>query len=90
MTLQQLNNLDELELQLILYVVNVVDPMTFPKIDFSPRNLTFFRHEFLVKKLVNAFPNVLPEGHVAYASLLSKLGYTLEIPKPTEEPTGSI
>jgi hypothetical protein len=88
MTLNQLNSLDELELAMALVVVNVIDPMTCPKIEFLPRDLTWFRHEFLIKKLVNAFPKLLPDGYTTYVSLLSKLGYVFEIPKqPTEIPT---
>lgn len=68
-----------------LYVVNVVDPLKLPKMNVAPRHLTWFRHEFLIKKLVESFPTVLPEGQNTYVSLLNKLGYheiKLEEPKP--------
>ena len=91
MTLNQLQSLTEDELAICLYVVNVIDPMTCPKMEFEPRNLTWFRHEFLIRKLVNAFPKLLPEGHATYVSLLAKLGYVFEIPKqPTSPETSSV
>ena len=79
MTLDQLHSLDEQELAMILVVVNIIDPMTCPKIQFEPRQLTWFRHEFLVKKLVDAFPKLKPEGHTIYLSLMEKLGIKGEI-----------
>jgi hypothetical protein len=75
MTLNQLKSLTEDELAMCLYVVNLVDPLKLPAINMAPRHLTWFKHEFLIKKLVNAYPNVLPEGQATYISLLNKLGY---------------
>ena len=91
MTLDQLDNLTEQEMAIILVVVNIIDPLECPKMQFEPRQLTWFRHEFLIKKLVNAFPKVLPEGRDIYCSLLKKLNYTLEIKQdePKSESTGS-
>ncbi len=92
MTLNQLETLTEDELAMCLYIVNVIDPMTCPKMEFEPRNLTWFKHEFLVKKIVNSYTRVLPEGHATYVSLLGKLGYVFEFPKeqPTSPETSSV
>lgn len=79
MTINQLETLTESELEMILYIVNIIDPMTFPKVEFQPRTLTWFKHKMLVQKLVNAFPRVLPEGHATYQSLMNKLGVQGEI-----------
>jgi hypothetical protein len=81
MTLSQLESLDEQELAICLYIVNVIDPLTCPKMELAYRDLVWFKHEFLIKKLVNAFPKLLPEGHAAYVSLLKKLNYEFKIPK---------
>lgn len=91
MTLNQLETLTEDELAMCLYIVNVIDPLAAPKMEFEPRNLTWFKHEFLVKKIVNSYTRLLPEGHATYVSLLDKLGYKFEIPKqPTSTETSSV
>lgn len=93
MTLNQLETLTEDELALALYVVNVIEPLDIPKMQFEPRQLTWFRHEALVEKLVRAFPKLLPEGHPIFVSLMEKLGIKGEIRKqepPQPEATSSI
>jgi hypothetical protein len=82
MTLNQLETLTEDELALALYIVNVIEPLDIPKMQFEPRQLTWFRHEALVEKLVRAFPKLLPEGHPIFVSLMEKLGVKGEIRKP--------
>lgn len=95
MTLNQLETLSEDELAFALYVVNVIDPPCVPKIEFQPRHLTWFQADDLNKKLVNAFPKVLPEGHAVFTSLMQKLGVKIEINKieppcpPTQNETSS-
>lgn len=84
MTLNQLETLTEDELAMALYIVNVIAPSELPKMEFEPRHLTWWRHEFLVKKIVDSYRRVLPECHATYIALLEKLGYKFEIPK--EEP----
>lgn len=79
MTLNQLKELDEDELSICLYIVNVVSPITLPKMEFKPKQLVWFRHDMLVKKLLDAFPSLKPEGHAIYSSLLKKLGVQHEI-----------
>jgi hypothetical protein len=80
MTLNQLNSLDDQELMICLYIVNIISPPDCPKTEFGPNALTWFKHEFLVRKIVNAFPKILPEGYAVYVSLLDKLGYKFELP----------
>lgn len=90
MTLEQLNSLTEDELGMALFVVNVVDPLKLPKMNLAPRHLTWFRHEFLVKKLVDSYNTVLPEGRATYISLLNKLGYNeIKLEEPKAETTAS-
>jgi hypothetical protein len=43
----------------------------------------------LVKKLLDAFPSLKPEGHTSYSSLLKKLGIQHEI-KYEQPPTPAI
>jgi hypothetical protein len=87
MTLNQLETLTEDELALALYVVNVIEPLEAPKMEFEPRHLTWFRHQALVEKLVRAFPKLLPEGHPTFVSLMEKLGVKGEVRKPEPPPT---
>lgn len=69
-----------------LYIVNIIAPLESSKIEFEPRHLTWWRHEFLVKKIVDSYKRVLPERHTTYVSLLEKLGYKFEIPKEESLP----
>lgn len=78
MTLNQLESLTEDELAMCLYVVNVISPPDIPKVEFTARNLTWFRHDMLVQKLVDATPKVKEEAHDIYFSLLGKLGVKIE------------
>ena len=55
MTLNQLETLTEDELALALYVVNVIAPLEVPKMTFEPRHLTWFKHDMLIKKLLDSF-----------------------------------
>lgn len=92
MTLNQLETLTEDELALALYVVNVVAPPVLPKMTFEPRHLTWFRHDMLIKKLLDSFTKLKPEGHATYTSLMQKLGVKVEIKQnetPRTETTGS-
>lgn len=93
MTLNQLQSLDEQELAMCLFVVNVIDPPGIPKMEFQPRHLTWFRRDALNHKLLQAVPKLLPEAHPIFISLMEKLGVKVEIKKvepPQPEPTSSI
>ena len=100
MTLKQLNSFDEQELDLILYVVNILNPPGVPKMEFEPHHLKWFKTDVLIPKLIAIFPKLKPEGHPIYLSLMEKLGVKGEIkyeqppvPMPitaSAEATGSI
>ena len=53
MTLAQLEDLNEDELAMGLYVVNNIAPPVVPQMTFEPRNLTWFKHDELIKKMLN-------------------------------------
>lgn len=93
MTINQLNTLTEEELSIVLYIVNVVSPLSFPKIEFKPENLVWFKHDALVKKLLDTFPSIKPEGHEIFKSLMLKLGVKVDInivPPPPPPVSGSV
>jgi len=79
MTTEQFENLTEDEIGICLHIVNVIAPPKSPSIEFEPRQLTWFKHDMLVKKLLGAFPSIKPEGHAIYSSLLKKLGVEHQI-----------
>ncbi len=84
MTLNQLISLTEQELDLCLYIVNVTFPLNAPKMELEPRHLTWFKDDVLIRKLLDAFPRLKPEGHATYTSLMEKLSVKVEItPVPT-------
>jgi len=89
MTLSQLESLSDDELAMALYIVNVLKPVQPPIGEINPRGLTWFKHDLLVKKILDCFPLVKPEHHPIFVSLLDKLGVKVEIhaqppPPPTE------
>jgi hypothetical protein len=90
MTLSQLDSLTEDELAMCLHVVNILQPVK-PPLEIQPRGLTWFKHDMLVKKIVDSFQEVKPEHHSVYVSLLQKLGVQANITcnPPPEPPTGS-
>ena len=97
MTLNQLETLSEDELALCLFINNVTFPMECPKIELTARQLTWLRHDMLIKKLLDAFPRLKPEAHPIYSSMMQKLGVKVEIkqqpnelPTPETPPTASI
>jgi hypothetical protein len=92
MTLHQLHNLSEDEVDFILYVFNVIDPVTSPKMEIlRPQQLVSIRHEVLVQRLLNTVPKLKLEYHSFFISLMEKLGVKVEIkqsPQP-EQPISS-
>ena len=92
MTLNQLESLTEDELCLCLYIVNVTFPVECPKMEFTPRQLTWLKHDALVKKLTDAFPRLKHEAHPIYSSLLTKLGiqHQIKYEQPQPPVSGSI
>ena len=81
MTLNQLETLSESELDMALYIINVIAPPDLPKMTFEPRHLTWFNHEQLIKKFLEVFPKLNTEGHPIYVSLMQKLGICIQIQK---------
>lgn len=87
MTIEQLSSLNEQELMLCLYVVNVLSPVKGVG-EIPPRGLTWFRKGELEKRLMAAFNQVKPDAHSIYSSLLTKLNIQHEI-KYEQPPSGS-
>lgn len=87
MTFSQISLLSEDELDMVLFVINVIDPIR-PPLEIQPYGLTWFKPGILEKKLTDAFPKVKPEFHSIYSSLLNKLGIQHEI-KYEQLPSGS-
>lgn len=83
MTRYQLEDLTEDELAIVLYVVNVIAPPVAPKMTWEVNHLLWFRHDQLVKKLIDVFPKLKPEGHATYVSLMQKLGICVQIQQPS-------
>ena len=61
--------------------------------EFDMTTIKWFRHDMLVKKLLNSFPSILIEGHPTYISLMQKLGVKIEVnqqsppvPTPPSDP----
>ena len=87
MTLEQLSSLTEDELALCLFIVNRVFPVK-PKIEVTPRGLTWFRPGVLEKKIMDSFQKIKPEYHGLFSSVLNKLDIKHEIRYETP-PSGS-
>ena len=73
MRISQLQSLTEEELQLLLYIVNVVEPLTIPKIEIGPKELLWFRHDALLWKLSQQESKLTPEGQTIFQGLMAKL-----------------
>jgi len=97
MTRNQLEDLTDEEKALALVIVNDIAPPVLPKMTFEARHLTWFRHDQLIKKFIDVFPRLNPEGRATYVSLMHKLGVCVQIQQPpvceassSAAPTGSI
>lgn len=86
MTLNQLQSLTDDELAMALYIVNNINPLTIPPGPLDPRDLTWFKHSFLIQRFIDAFSKLKPEGHATYKSLMEKLGMKVEINPIPENP----
>jgi hypothetical protein len=82
MTLNQLQDLTDEELALALVIINDIAPPILPKMTFEPKHLTWFRQEQLIKKFLDVFQKLKPEGHSTYVSLMQKLGVCVQIQQP--------
>jgi len=65
--------LTEDELALLLYVVNVIDPMTIPKMEIGVKELPWLRQQLLVEKLLKQKDKLKPEGQEVLRSLVAKI-----------------
>ena len=76
MRISQLQSLTQEELELLLYVVNIIEPLTAPKIEIGPKQLLWFKHDMLLRKLANQESKLTPEGQVIFKGLMDKLNKT--------------
>lgn len=76
MRIGQLQSLTQDELALLLYIVNVIDPISIPKMEFGPKELLWFKHDALLWKLAQQEPKLTPEGKEIFQGLMSKLNKT--------------
>jgi hypothetical protein len=79
MRISQLESLDESELSLLLYVVNVLEPIQSPKFVIDkPKQLLWVRHDALLWKLSRHQSKLTDEGKKIFNSLMIKLNKTPE------------
>jgi hypothetical protein len=76
MRIGQLKSLTEDELALCLYIVNVIAPTTFPKLEYTPRQLTWFKHDALLWKVAQQEAKLTDEGKKIFHGLMTKLNRT--------------
>ena len=87
MTLNQLNDLTEEERDICLYAVSVVAPLDGPIIEtLKPIHLTWLKDDVMVQKLIATFPQLLPDAHPIFLSLMKKLGVDGHIQNPPSPP----
>jgi hypothetical protein len=79
MTQVQLESLTEDERYLLFYIVNITSPTIAPKIQYDVQTIKWFRHDMLVKRLLDCFNRLTKESHPTYSSLLEKMGTTIQI-----------
>ena len=73
MRIGQLESLTQDELALLLYIVNVIDPVSIPKMEFGPRELLWFKHDLLTYKIAQQESKLTPEGKEIFKGLMIKL-----------------
>jgi len=78
MTLEQLKSLNDDEIALALYIVNVHAP-SLTGVEIPTQGLTWFKKGALEKKIGESFPALKKEAHPVFSSLLNKLGIPHEI-----------
>jgi len=75
MRISQLESLTEMELSLLLYIYNVLDPIR-PPIEMTPRLLLSLRHDMLLWKLSQIQPKLNEDGKKVLTTLMTKLNKT--------------
>lgn len=86
MTIEQLTSLTDDELAMCLFIVNVFDPVSFPKMEITRSHMLSYKHDMLVHTLIKAFPRIKPEAYPIFVSLMKKLGVAGEIRMQQPEP----
>ena len=76
MRICQLQSLNEQELSLLLYIVNVADPITIPKMEIGLKELSWIRDDMLTWKLSQQQKNLTDEGKAVLDGLMIKLNKT--------------
>jgi hypothetical protein len=76
MRICQLQSLNEQELSLLLYIVNVADPIQFPKMEIGLKELLWIRDDMLMWKLSQQQKNLTDEGKTVLDGLMIKLNKT--------------
>jgi hypothetical protein len=72
MRIGQLQSLTSKELEYLLYIVNVVEPLQ-PPLEITPKFLLFFKHDKLVKKVADQEAKLTDDGKKIHQSLMTKL-----------------
>lgn len=75
MRIGQLESLTEDELALLLYIVNVIEPLR-PPLEVTPKFLLFFKHDALVWKVAQQESKLTDEGKKIFHGLMTKLNRT--------------
>ena len=75
MRIGQLESLTDMELSLLLYVFNVLEPIR-PPIKMTPRLLLSLRHDMLLWTLSQIEPKLNAEGKKVFTTLMVKLNRT--------------
>ena len=73
MRLQQVKNLDENELGMLLYIVNVLAPIEHPSFEITPSWLPSIRHNLLLQKVFRSQSHIKPESAPVLRGLWGKL-----------------
>jgi hypothetical protein len=79
MRISQLESLTEYELNLLIHIVNVVEPIESPSFKITTaKDLLWIRHDQLMKKLDRQESKLTDVGKELFKSLVTKLNKTSE------------
>lgn len=94
MRTSQLKSLTDDELNLLLYVVNVSEPISSPPVEITPERLLWIKHDALLWKLSKQESKLTEDGKKVFSSLMVKLNVTsqqeLENKKTLENTNGQL
>lgn len=77
MRISQLKSLNESELNLLLYIASVAEPVSFFTIN-KPSDILWIKHDDLIAKLNRHESSLNDEGKEVFKGLISKLNKTPE------------